>query len=270
MHKLTVLFIVLSFIFVPFVSAQDLTYQTAYSDYLHELEQYNREHNEYLAAKAQYQQAKTLAAETKARDETAQMLVARDKTIRAYLQAIRMKMLETQGVESSQRDGLSSRLETDVNWYATHSDAVASAGSLSDLVSDSEEAKSHFDEITTPLIYETLIVMPIAKVSELRKELSVLVSDTRNVSNEVRDSNSFDVSNADRWLLQVDGKVTRSLDKTIEASNLLVSLQGNERGPKNYTSTYNNALNLLTEAKQYIREANDYLGEVIRLVRTKK
>lgn len=264
-----ILLIVLAFLLFPVqTTAQDLTYEQSYQDYLHAQEEYTREHSEYLLARSQYQQAGTLAAETKAREETSQMLAARDEVISTYVQAVRMRLLETEGVAETSRTGLSSRLEADVNWYRDHRDRVSSAGSLSDLVSDSEEAKKHYDQTTVPLVYESLIVIPTTRVSELRKDLSVVVSDVKNFVNTVEAEGTHDVSNADRWMIQIDGKMSRSLDKEIQAQNQLQALQ-NPDTKTNFNSIYNTSVTYVTESHQFLKEASTFLSEVMRLIRTK-
>lgn len=265
---LSILLTVALFLFPMQVNAQDLTYQQAYQDYLHAQEQYTKEHGEYLLAKSQYEQAGTLAAETKTMDETSQMLSARDEVIRTYVQAVRMRMLETAGVNDSTRSGLSSRLEAEINWYKDHKNLVTSAGSLSDLQTDSEEAKKRYDETTVPLVYETLIVTPAARISELRKELSTSVSDVKDFINTVEQEGTHDVSNADRWMVQIDGKMSRSLDKEIEAQNQLQILQ-NPQNRTNFNSVYTNSINYITESHQFLKEASTFLKEVMRLIRTK-
>lgn len=265
---MTILLLAITLLLPSISNAQDLTYQQAYQDYLHAQEVYSKEHDEYLLAKSQYSQAGTLAAETKAREETAQMLASRDDVISTYLQAVRMLLLETQGVNETIRSGLSSRLEAEMNWYRDHRNRVSSAGSLQDSESDSTEAKERYDATTVPLVYETLIVVPNTRVAELRKELSLVVTNVQDLIHAVEAKGTHDVSNADRWMIQIDGKMSRSLDKEIEAQNQLQVLQ-NPSNRTNFGTVYTNSINYITESHQFLKEASTFLQEVMRLIRTK-
>src|SRR3989344_5321609 len=197
MNLLPSLFFILSLVFPSLSVAQEFTFEKAYNDYLFSIEEYSREHNEYLLARSQYKQAGTLAAETKAREETAQMLAARDVVVRNYVQAVRMKLVETNQVVENTKSGLSSRLESEVDWYDNHSARVSSAGSLGDLVRDSIEANNHFQITTVPVVYETLVTVPMAKVSDQRKSLSQVASEVKAFVNTVESQGTHDISDAE-------------------------------------------------------------------------
>jgi len=254
--------------FSPYaVNAEVANYQTAHQSYLSAQEEYSQQHSEYLLAKSQYNQAGTLAAETKAREETAQMLSSRDKVLSTYLETIKARLVETNGLSDTTKNGLISRLDSEINWYQNHSDRVSSAGTLNDLVEDSEEARDHKDQTTTPLVYENLVTIPVTKVSVLRRDASVIISDLKNFLNDVESAGNHDVSEADRWMIQIDGKITRSIDKEIDAQNQLQTLQNPDK-KTNYSSIYDSGIQSITESHQFIKEANTFLGEVIRLIRT--
>ncbi len=264
-----IVLIVIMFLFSPGpLKAQEITSDSLYQEYLSSQEKYSKEHSEYLLARSQYRQAGTLAAETKARGETSQMLAARDEVFRTYLEALRSRLLGTQSISENTKNGLSSRLESDMQWYANHRDRVSSAGTINDLVNDSKEASDHYNETTVPIVYETLIVVPMARVSELRRQLSVIVSDLRGVVNTVADDGVHDVSNTDRWFIQIDGKINRSIDKELEAQAQLQALQNPER-KTNYASAYGSSMTYITESHQFLKEASSFADEVIRLIRTK-
>lgn len=125
-------------------SQEDFDYQKAYKDYVYTFELYKKAHSDYLLAKTQYNQAKTLASQTKARDATAIMLEKRDDVVITYLTTLRMLLSESDGITDAEKQGLFTRIDSEVAWFKNHKSQIPSAGTLTDLSEDSLEAAEHF------------------------------------------------------------------------------------------------------------------------------
>lgn len=250
---------------------EEFNFEKAYKDYVFVTDTYNKDHGDYLLARAQYFQAQTLASQTKARDATALMLQDRDEVIKAYLVALRLRLGESVGVSDITKSGLYSRIDAEVTWWKSHKDRIDSAGNLNDLVADSDEALKHFPT-TESLSYEVLATVPQGKVFELRTGLNELLSSTKAKVSAIRSNGDHDVTNAERWILETDQKITRSLDKENEAQTLITSLTQIEKPGKKIDKNqiYNNVLTNLTDSLQYLREASNYLKEVIKSIKTKQ
>jgi len=266
------LFFIFGLLFVFFnptkISAQNFNYQKAYSDYVFALDTYKREHSDYLLARGQYLQANTLASQTKAKDETEQMLVFRDEVISTYLLALRMKLLESEGVKQSDKDSLFTRLDSEIEWFRNHKNIVNSAGTLDDLVIASDEAFLHFSDVSTPLFYEVLSTIPIGDIDLLRRkgtDLSSLLK-TKIQEIEIEDSNAS-VKTMNQWLTETENKLTRALDKQVEAQNTILQIQSPDpRRKPDFASLYNTVVVRSQESSQFVRESIDFINEIIRLI----
>lgn len=250
------------------VWAQNFNYQKAYSDYVFALDTYKREHADYLLARGQYLQANTLASQTKAKDETEQMLIARDEVIATYLLALRMKLFESQGVKQSEKDALFTRVDSEIEWYRNHKNIINSAGTLEDLIIASEESFEHFTINSTPLFYEVLSTIPIGEIDLLRRkgtDLSSLLK-TKMQQIEIEDQNA-DLKTMTQWLTETENKLTRALDKQVEAQNTILQIQSPDPRKKiDYASLYNTIVVRSQESSQFVRESIDFMNEIIRLI----
>lgn len=246
-------------------------FEKAYKDYVFVTDQYNTAHSAYLLARSQYFQAQTLASQTKAQDATAQMLSARDVVMKAYLVALRLRLSETDGVSDTAKEGLFTRIDTDVSWWTAHHDRIDSAASLTDLTSDSDDAKRHFPT-SESLSYEVLSTIPQGKEFVLRNDLTALLGRTKTQVDKIRSNGDLDTSEAERWLLQTEQKITRSQDKEIAAQALIATLTSTDVRVQNQNKNiiYNQVTSTLSESLQYLKEASNYLKEVIKRIKYKQ
>lgn len=255
----------------PTPAGEEFNFEKAYKDYVFVTDQYNKSHADYLLARAQYFQAQTLASQTKARDATALMLQDRDEVMKAYLVALRLRLSETEGISDITKSGLFARVDADVAWWISHKGRISSAGTLNDLVADSTEALKHFPT-TEALSYEVLSNIPQGKVFALRSRLNELLSSVKTKISAIRAAGDHDVTNAERWVLETDQKITRSLDKENAAQALIVTLTSvdSKSRQRDKNETYNQVLTNLTDSLQYLREASNYMKEVIKSIKTKQ
>lgn len=245
------------------VNAQEIDYAASYKNYINTYDSYQADLSDYRLAKAQYEQAGTLVSETKAREATLAMLRSRDGVVIAYLDAIRLKVVEGEGLSEAFRNGLIDRINSEIFWFQDHLERLDSAGTLEDLVEDSKEASDRFVE-TQKVIYDALGTVANGKVTVLRNELNAVLSDTRTKTFEIRSNGDLNVDGIDRWLSEIDEKLTRSLDKSIEAESKVQSLYSSKRS-NDQNEIYNEVLGLLEESVQLLRDGSRFMKEILKV-----
>src|SRR3989304_259492 len=163
-------FVVGLFFAAPAFSQEDkLTYERAYQDYTYNYDIYRRANSEYESFRLQYIQYKTLTAQENAREATVRMLQARDETVKTYLTALRTRLSEAGGILDDKRGSLNSQIDASVLWFSDHKDKIPSAGSLDDLVKDSDEAAEYFLE-KEYMLYDSLVTISIGKIAFIREK----------------------------------------------------------------------------------------------------
>ena len=250
----------------PAPTERPFDFERAYQDYVFTVDVYGSEHSQYLLAKAQYNQAGTLVSQTKAREETVDMLEARDDVIITYLTALRMKLLEADGVSDITKNGLYTRIDSEVAWFTDHKARISSAGSLNDLTADSEEASDRYTSLTEVVAYETLATYPFGRLSLMRDETNSILTLIKDKLFEIRSNGDIDTTIAERWVFEVENKITRSLDKEIEAQSVIPDLTAIPRNNRTVDRRrfYNDVIFKLDESRQFLREGTEFMEEIMR------
>jgi len=258
--------IFLAFIFgfvVPgSVNSQEskLTYERAYQDYTYNYDIYRKANSEYESYRLQYLQYKTLTAQENAREATAKMLMTRDEVNKTYLTAIRARLSETGGITDDKKDSLYAQIDSQVKWFSNHKDKIPSAGSLEDLIKDSEEATDYYQagEFT---IYDSLVTISMGKIADIRGKQEKTLSDIKSKVSEIRDNGDKDTAVLERWILDTENRITRSREKELEALAILPQLKS-KQGKINI-GLYDQIISKLSESLQYLRDANSFMKEIV-------
>lgn len=247
-------------------------FDKAYAAYLQSVDEYNDVHNEYVLRRSQYLNFKTLKSQQDAHDATVRMLKARDKVVIMYLTALKEKLEEAIGVQSARKEGLIIRIDEEISWFNTHSQEVSGAGSLEDLVADSNEAEKQFSFIE-PLFYEILSVVAQGKLNDFTERTDELVeavdSKLEVIRNEDREGFSFSSEKfavLDRWMFEARNRVARSKEKQITADAAIADYARKKGGA--ILSNYNSVSSTLGESQLFLKEANTFLKEIIREIKT--
>lgn len=252
------------FIFARPALSQTFDYTKAYEDYTFNFDLYQKAFNEFDLARSQYLQSKTLTAQGKAQEATYKMLVSRDEVVKTYLTALRLKLAESPGVKKDQRENFYTILDQNVAWFNTHKLGLSSAATLEDQTKDSDEARDRFTSIT-PTIYKILVAIPTGKIDSLQDIINKSVSELKAKIIEIRAAGDHNTDVSERWILEVENRLARSEDKQSDAQMLLLKLKDQEKGN---ADIYNQAISRLQESLQYIKEANSYLKEIIKQIKT--
>ncbi|OGM80132.1 hypothetical protein A2382_01675 [Candidatus Woesebacteria bacterium RIFOXYB1_FULL_38_16] len=98
------------------------------------------------------------------------------------------------------------------------------------------------------------------------------MSEIKAKTEEIRLNGDHNTAIAERWILETESKITASLDKEIAAQNLIHIIQtgGEDRRKPNFESLYISVVETLQESNQLLREANAFLREIIRELKTKQ
>lgn len=267
MKKILVILLTLATLLFPQTTngQDDLTFEKAYADYVHNYDAYKRARNEYELARLNYLSDKTLSSKTKAQDAMLTMMVARDNVVITHLTALRKKLSDTSGFDNSEKESYFSQIDGDVSWHKSHRDGLPNAGSLENLVEESEKAKDKYEETTLILGYHTLGTVQIGKVITFTERLRKIISDINSKVGEIRLAGDKDTGRVERWLLDTEARITRSGQKKDEARKLLL---GMDNDPESLGDDFGDFQELIIESNQFLKEAVSYIKEIIKEIKT--
>ncbi len=247
------------------VSAQSLTFDRAYNDYVFVQSQYAKAHDEYQLAKNGYLQNKTLKLQETAQKETAEMLVSRDETMKTYLTAIRTRLNEVEGLTNDEKGAFFSRLDPEVAWYETHKNVYQTSDSLEDLTNKSLESESRWETSTEQLVYETLFAISQGEVRGIRHRQKDVLNAVKAKVGEIETSGDKNTEVIKRWFTDIEDRFKKSEEAELLAVEEIAKI---ERGTSNRKSVYNGAIKELDDSFLPLKQANDFLKEIIREIMT--
>lgn len=264
-------FLLIFLLFNPVYVSSQADFREAYNLYSLSIEEYKKTHDNYVLTREQYLSFKTLQAETNAREATAKMLQARNDVVIEYFKTLKAKIAKTPGISDEDANDLNTRSDIEIAWYEDHKSRVPSAGTLEDLISDSEEASNRF-EGNEPLVYEILSTISLGKVVNFRERINELFSSIKDKTVEIREEgrNEYKFSaeklqDIDRWVFETEGRITRSQEKQQDSEEAISQIGEKQINDK---AQYSRVLSSLGESHQYLKEASSFLGEVIREIKT--
>lgn len=255
-------FVVLLFLPVTFLSAQDFNFNRAYDDYLHAFNLYRGAHLEYVSAKSEYLTYKTLESQTKALGKTRNMLSTRNMVLTTYLTALRMKLAQMTKIVNYEQNMKYILLDNQVSFLKTNEQKLPSPATLEDLLKVSSEVEEKYPEIEV-LAYQTLGTIASDQEEGLRSRLVEEVKKVEEKINEARNQGE-DTATVERWLIEVKEKISLSEQKQSQARNILSGLRAEERDKR---SVWLSAQRKFEEGNQYLKEAVSYLKEIIKRIK---
>ena len=249
-----ILIFILFFVFLAHEVRAD--YATAYQTYINKTGVYQSAYSDYQVARSNYLASQSLDSQDKAIAATLKMLQARDDVMASYLSAI---------IAKGDKILSPTTLNTEVNWYNAHNNRLASAGSLNDLVSDSDEAKNEYQTITLPIIYQSIVALGVGNNTYIRGELVNEIAILQAKIDQIKANQDKDVSLIERSLVDVQNKISRSQDKDNSAKNLINSIKPNDNQIDN---DFQDAESLVADSNSYLKEANQELLQIITEIKS--
>jgi len=244
-------------------------FNKAFENYQKELETYNRAHNEYLFKKAQHERFNTLTSQQELQKALASMLISRDSVIISYLEALKVRIQSAIGVPEDSKNNLVVRLEEEIGWFNDHKSSIPTAGTLGDLSKDSSYAKGRWEK-EDRLIYELLATNALGRILKFTDRTNEEFVRVRDKIEEIRKEgeerslSEEKLAILDRWVFETEGRIARSKEKRADAEKM-ISLMGSSR---NALSSYNQVIKVLGESQLYLKEANAFMKEIIREIKT--
>lgn len=266
--KILIILLFALFLVPPSVSAQT-TYNDAFMQYNLKMEDYNKAHEVYVVKRSAYLKFKSLQSEKEARDATVTMLQLRDDVVIAYITALKLRMNESPGIPTEELANNQKLLDAEIAFFRDHKLKISSAGTLQDLVNDSNLAKKQYETDTRNFFYKIIFSISNGKVSDLKTRLTdnlTLVKGTVNtIRDETRPEYQFTaekISAIDRFVFDSENKLTRATEKQQVAMDT--------KNVREYTSgEYTKRLIILSETQQLLKEASSFLKEIVSQIKNK-
>lgn len=245
--------------------AQTSDFQKSFSDYQNVFNQYQDAHLAYTKAKSEYLSYQSLASETKALESTKKMLSLRDETMALYFQTLGAKMSLTLNIPNYNQNLLSSQLDDENLWLASHRNSLPSVATITDLVNKSREMEQRYPKMEI-ISYQTLGAILSGKENTSRESLKNEIRKVRELFNQMK-AEGENVDKLERWIMEAEQKISRSEEKQKEAEKIIKDLSGEQFSRRN---KFLEASRSYEESNQYLKESNSFLLEVVKDIKEQK
>ncbi len=273
MKKILIIIFILALFFTPrSLHAQaPANYNEAFLQMNLKMEEYDKAHAEYVLRRSQYLKFKSLQSENDARKATAAMLQARDNVVLAYITVLQKRMDESKGITDGDRSLLKGGLDAETAFFTDHRDKVPSAGTLADLVTDSDKAKVQYTKDVDELFYKVIFAISNGKVTDLKSRLNQSFGGVKTkvelIRAETRPEYQFSVTKMqaiDRFVFESENKIQRADEKQTAATTITNdSLMFNAQ-------QYTTRLGVLDEARLLLKDASSYLKEIVNQMKVRE
>jgi hypothetical protein len=122
--------------------------------------------------------------------------------------------------------------------------------------------------------YQSLATFSLGKVLGYTRRTEDLFSTLKKrideIRSETREGYTFSAAKfqvLDRWMFDAETRITRAKQKNADIQNLFTEKNIKSKG-ENALGQYNVTLNTLGESQLFLKEANTFMGEVMREIKT--
>lgn len=249
-------------------NAQDFTFQKSREDYIFSEDNYRNDLTDFNLKKSAYQKNQTLSLKEELRLSAYKFVGSRNNLIKNYLTTLRIKILESQGIENTQKESLYTKIDSEVLWYGDRKSKYDLSNSLEDIFRKSAEEDEKYKKETMPTIYYSLAHISLGDAREAKAKNLSVYDKLRNESSELVKLGRADQSLFDRWFKDIDNEL--SLTNQIESQTILQidKIVGADEYQRN--SGYENAIETLSPIKSNLLKLNGFIMELENVINTKR
>ena len=248
--------------------AQEFTFNKAREDFVFTEDNYKNDLFDFNLKKASYQKNPTLSIKDQLRVSTYKFVISRNELIKNYLTMLRIKTLESTGIENSTKESIYTKLDPEVVWYEGRKNNYSMANTLEDLINKSKEEDSRFERDTTPIIYLSLAHISLGEVESLKQEHIKLYNSLEKESEELIKLGRADAGLFDRWFRDIDKELNSITD--IEKGTLteIEKILGDDEYKRD--KGYENAIETLEPVKSNLLRLNGFIKELENVLESKR
>lgn len=231
-------------------------YTSAYNDYTYNYTVYRNTYNDYQVSKSTFLTYHTLTAQSDAINKLRAVLKARDQVVFGYYNLLQEKLNATPGVTDDFESTFGKVKDSEQSWLTDHQKKIDAAASLDDLNSASSEFENRYPQMDTETKQAIGSVL-LAKENTLAAQVDTFITNLQTKTTEIRQSGE-NTTFADRGVIDTKNKLDLFRTKLTAANEVFF--------PKSNFGQIDifKGQQQFTQANQYLREAVNFLMEIIK------
>lgn len=250
------------------VFAQDFTFTKSREDYIFTEDNYRKDLSDFNLKRDSYNKNPTLSNKEILRITTYKFIESRNKLVKSYLTMLRIKTLESNGIDKSKKEEIYTKIDPEVGWYESRKNSYNTADNLEDLINKSRDEDTRFKSISLPIIYFSLAHISLGEVKGLRFKHVKIYDNLKNESQELIKLGRADSGLFDRWFKDIDQELNNIT--AIESNSLqeIEKIFGNDE--YNRDRGYNNAIEKLDPVRFNLLKLNEFIKELENVIANKR
>lgn len=250
------------------IFAEDFTFTKAREDYVFSGDTYNQDLNDFNLKRDSYRKNSTLSLKEELRLSLYKFIGTRNSYIKNYLTMLRLKILESNGIENGQKEELYSKLDPEVVWFGSRMNSYKNSDNLEDIINKSKEEDNKFKTDTTPVIYFSLAHISLGEVRSIKADHIKIYNNLKNESTELIKLGRADANLFDRWFKDIDQELNdiSSIESAVKLQ--IDKIFGTDDFARN--SSYKKAIEELDPAKVDLLKLNGFIKELENVINNKR
>ena len=250
------------------IFAQDFNFTKAREDFIFTEDNYKKDLADFELKKASYKKNNTLSLKEELRASLYKLIGSRNNLIKNYLTMLRIKTLESVGVDNSVKESIYSKIDPEVSWFDSRKNNYTNDTNLEDLVNKSKEEDSRFKTDTLPIINFTLAHLSLGQIKNLRDENLKIYTSLKKESSDLVTLGRADANLFDRWFSDIDHELNNISE--IENSSLIQINLILDKDIYKRQSAYKKAIEILGTSNQSLLKLNGFIKELDGVISSKR
>lgn len=250
------------------IFAQDFTFAKSREDYVFASDNYRTSLSDFNLKRGAYKKNPTLSLKEELRISIFKFSASRNNLLKVYLTMLRLKTYESLGLETSEKENILSKLDSEISWYDNRKNSYNQNDKLEDIVNKTKDEDSRYETDTKPTIYLTLSTNSLGDVIDIKnkhiKLYQKLKAEAQNLINLGRaDENLFD-----RWFNDINNELDMVKNNEVVTRKEIGKIFGADTYLRN--GAYQKSIDQVSGSKSSLFKINEYILELENAIADKR
>lgn len=248
--------------------AQVLDSNTAKNDYIYSEDNYKSSLDTYRLKRDSYIKNPTLSLKEELRLSLLDLLKKRNLYKKSYLNLIRAKVVESQGLEESEKQAVYEKIDPEVVYYQSRSNEYSQTIPLEDLTKKSEEEDLRYSTDTLQAAQFSLIYLSIGQVVDIKNRNLKIYNDLKSEADNIVKLGRADQSLFERWFKDVDQELSNISNSISETKTSATDVFSSDSFISE--NSYRKGIEKISPVKENLLKLNKYIIELETTISEKR
>ncbi len=250
------------------IFAQDFTFAKSREDYVFANDNYRNSLSDFNLKRGVYKKNPTLSLKEELRISIFKFSTSRNNLLKVYLTMLRLKTYESLGLETSEKENILSKLDSEISWYENRKNSYNQNDKLEDIVNKTKEEDSRYETDTKPIIYLALSTNSLGDVIDIKNKHIKLYQKLKDEAQNLINLGRADASLFDRWFNDINNELDMIKNNEVATRKEIDKILGADTYLRN--GAYQKSVDQVSESKSSLFKINEYILELENAIADKR